>query len=41
MLTSTKVKLSELEYRLSSERHLVVTDGRDFSLDINEFGAGR
>jgi hypothetical protein len=37
----SEVKLDELEYRLSPEKHLVVTDGKGFSLDINEFGVGR
>lgn len=35
------VNLDELEYRISPDKHLVVTDGRGFSLDINEFGAHR
>ena len=35
-----RVELSALRYELVNKR-LVVTDGKDFSLDINEFGAGR
>lgn len=36
-LIPTEVELNELSYRVVSGR-LVVTDGRDFSLEINEFG---
>jgi len=36
-----EIKLEELEYRTSAEKHLVITDGRAFSLDINEFGGTR
>jgi hypothetical protein len=34
-----EVNLKELMYRMSNERRLVLTDGRSFSLDINEFSA--
>lgn len=35
-----EVELSSLEYKLA-DRRLVVTDGKRFILDINEFGSGR
>jgi hypothetical protein len=34
---SREVDIAALQYR-SIEGHLVVTDGKDFKLDINEFG---
>ena len=37
----TEVNLNELMYRISDDRRLVLTDGRSFSLDINEFSASR
>ncbi len=36
-----EVKLEELEYKTSAEKHLVVTDGKTFRLDINEFSSTR
>jgi hypothetical protein len=30
--------IDKVTYRLSEEKHLVVTDGQHFQLDINEFG---
>lgn len=36
-----EVDLEELEYKTSAKKHLVVTDGKTFSLDINEFGGLR
>ena len=33
----TEVKLEKITYSISTEKHLVVTDGKSFSLDINEF----
>ena len=35
------VELAALRYEMSANRRLVVTNGKDFSLDINEFGASR
>ena len=35
------VRLEDLKYLLSPDKRLVVTDGREFSLDVNEFGLGR
>jgi hypothetical protein len=35
-----EISIASLEYRLV-EKHIVVTDGRDFTLDINEFGGSR
>jgi hypothetical protein len=35
----SEVALDRLEYRLDDHRHLVVTDGSAFSLNINEFSA--
>lgn len=37
----SKVDLEELEYKLSPKKHLVITDNKDFSLDINEFSGAR
>ena len=37
----SEVVLDELRYKLSAEKHLTVSDGRLFSLDINEFGSQR
>jgi hypothetical protein len=36
-----EVNLNELKYRMSDDRRLVLTDGRSFSLDIDEFSASR
>ena len=36
-----EVVLDELQYQVSSDKRLTITDGRDFSLDINEFGSQR
>jgi hypothetical protein len=36
-----EVQIEALHYQLSPERHLVITDGKNFSLDINEFGMSR
>ena len=36
----TEVAIASLHYRVV-EKHLVVTDGRSFTLDINEFGGAR
>jgi len=33
--------IQESDYRISAEGHLVVTDGKDFTLDINEFSMDR
>lgn len=30
---------SQVRYKMSEERHLVVTDDKSFEIDINEFGA--
>lgn len=38
---SPEVKLEELEYQTSAEKHLVVTDGKTFRMDINEFSSTR
>ncbi len=35
------VILEDLEYIHTDDNRLVVTDGKEFSLDINEFGANR
>ena len=40
-LIPKEVDLSALRYEISASKRLVVTDGRAFSLDINEFGVGR
>jgi len=37
----SEVVLEELRYQQSPEKHLMVSDGRRFSLDINEFGSQR
>lgn len=37
----TQVNLEELEYKTSEKKHLVLTDGKAFSLDINEFSGSR
>jgi hypothetical protein len=37
----SEVDLEELEYKLSPKKHLVITDNKAFSLDINEFGSAR
>ncbi len=37
----SKVNIRDLQYILNQNKRLVVTDGKDFSLDINEFGAAR
>ncbi len=36
-----QVSLEDLAYRIGPDGHLVVTDGSEFSLDINEFNARR
>ena len=36
-----EVEIDALVYQLDASRHLVVTDGKKFALDINEFGAQR
>ena len=33
------VQLEDLEYKFNREERLIVTDNKEFSLDINEFGA--
>jgi hypothetical protein len=33
--------IEKTAYTMSKEKHLVVTDGETFVLDVNEFGAGR
>ena len=35
------VDLSALRYEMSAAKRLVVSNGKDFSLDINEFGTNR
>ncbi len=35
------VSVEDLKYETTEQNRLVVTDGRNFSLDINEFGALR
>ena len=35
------VELSDLHYTYDSENKLILTDGKSFDLDINEFGALR
>ncbi|MBI4460145.1 MAG: hypothetical protein HY648_08820 [Acidobacteria bacterium] len=35
------VEVESLSYQMSGENHLVITDGKIFSLDINEFGVTR
>ena len=35
------VDLENLSYQVSASNHLVITDGKSFSLDINEFGISR
>ena len=40
-LIPAHVDLSALRYEMSTNRRLVITNGKDFSLDINEFGASR
>jgi hypothetical protein len=36
-----ETEISELKYKISHEGHRVVTDGKDFSLDVSEFTATR
>ena len=36
-----EVDLRDLNYQMDATRHLVVTDGKKFALDINEFGSQR
>jgi hypothetical protein len=35
------IELADLAYRMSEDKRLVVTDGRSFHLDINEFSSVR
>lgn len=37
----TEVNLEELEYKTSAKKHLAITDGKAFSVDINEFSGSR
>ncbi|MCA9403422.1 MAG: hypothetical protein KC897_06550 [Candidatus Omnitrophica bacterium] len=34
----SRVELQRLEYKFNAQQRLVLTDGADFHLDINEFG---
>ena len=40
-LIPKEVELSDLHYTYDSENKLILTDGKSFDLDINEFGALR
>ena len=37
----SSTELSELQYLTNPRGHLVLSDGKEFSLDINEFGSNR
>ena len=38
-LIPSEVDLEKLQYAMSKDNRLIMTDGKDFSLDIHEFGA--
>jgi hypothetical protein len=38
---ASSVRLEDLSYQVSPEGRMIVTDGKSFSLDINEFSAVR
>lgn len=40
-LIGSQVNIEDLKYTMSTSRRLTLTDGKGFSLDINEFGANR
>ena len=35
------VNINELQYIIDNNKHLILTDKKDFSLNINEFGSNR
>jgi hypothetical protein len=38
---SSSVRLEDLSYQMSPQDRMIITDGKSFSLDINEFSATR